>query len=228
MNLTESDAELGARVEMARAMQRLGHALVAHRLELVTSQQIAVMADEMADLVKGFPVRDRVAELAENPRFVGAMRGEQREPIAVDGEVMDLFRDSIVSGRTNPMGIGLTVHRDGDSAVGTTMLGPAFEGAPRRAHGGVVAAIIDETMGHVLPVIGEVAYTASLSIDYIGPTPLGEPLTFQARLRDRADRKLWIAASGSCGGEVFVRAEALFLSVDVSTFSQPGDQRHRE
>ena len=132
---------------------------------------------------------------------------------------MDLFRDSIVSGRTNPMGIGLEVRRDGDAAVATTTLGPAFEGAPGRSHGGIVASILDETMGFVLPIIGELAYTANLNIDYVGPAPLHQELRFTARLRDRSGRKLWIEAHGESDEGVFVRAEALFLAVELTHFA---------
>ena len=106
-----------------------------------------------------------------SPRATAALSGTRA--IIEDGQDIDLFRDSIVSGRTNPMGVGVHVVRRGDAAVAVTTLGPAFEGAPGRAHGGVVGAILDETMGHVLPIIGEMAYTANLTIDYIGPAPLG-------------------------------------------------------
>ena len=111
------------------------------------------------------------------------------------------------------------VVRRGDTAVARTTLGPAFEGAPGRAHGGVVGAILDETMGYLLPIIAEMAYTANLSIDYIAPAPLGVEVTFTARLRDRSDRKLWIEAVGESADGVFVRAEALFLTVDLSRFT---------
>jgi acyl-coenzyme A thioesterase PaaI-like protein len=134
-------------------------------------------------------------------------------------ERRDLFRDSVVSGTTNPMGIGLEVRRTGDDVVATTVLGSAFEGAPGRAHGGVIAAILDETMGYVLPVIGALAYTANLNIDYVAPAPLHAPLAVTARLRDRADRKLWIEARGDSDAGTFARAEALFLAVDLTRFA---------
>ena len=67
------------------------------------------------------------------------------------------------------------------------------------------------------------AYTASLSIDYIAPAPLGVEVTFTARLRDRSDRKLWIEAVGESADGVFVRAEALFLTVDLSRFTNTND-----
>jgi len=160
--------------------------------------------------------------LTTSERFAAALAGDAqpRPPLGEDGEVMDLFRDSVVSGRANPMGIGITVRRIGDAAVATTTLRAAFEGAPRRVHGGVVAAILDETMGYVLPMIGELAYTANLNIDYLDAAPLNEPLTFSASLRDRAGRKLWIEATGESKSGPFVRAEALFLTVDLTDFSQ--------
>ncbi|MFN8037584.1 MAG: PaaI family thioesterase [Acidimicrobiales bacterium] len=219
MNLDETDDELAARADMASALQRLGHALVGHRIDIATATSITEAADAFHEHVTALPTRDRVAEMAANPRFVAAITGQQTSTLGADGEAMDLFRDSIVSGRTNPMGVGLEVRRDGDTAVATTTLGPAFEGAPGRAHGGIIAAILDETMGFVLPLIGDIAYTANLTIDYVAPAPLHTTLTFTAALRDRADRKLWIEARGASQEGVFVRAEALFLTVDLSTFS---------
>jgi acyl-CoA thioesterase FadM len=74
-------------------------------------------------------------------------------------------------------------------------------------------------MGFVLPLIGELAYTANLNIDYVGPAPLHRELRFTARLRDRAGRKLWIEAHGESDEGVFVRAEALFLAVELTHFA---------
>jgi len=223
VNPHESDDEVVARVAMASAMRRLSHDLVAHKLDEPLCHHVASMASDAAGLVESRPVRDRAAELVGHSRVSAFLAGTSMAETVPDGEVMDLFRDSVVSGRANPMGIAMTVRRVGSTAEGTTVLGPGFEGAPGRAHGGVVAAILDELMGHVLPIVGEVAYTANLSIDYVAPTPIGVPLTFTARLRDRADRKLWIEASGACGAEPFVRSEALFLCVDVATFVQRPD-----
>ena len=219
MNLDESPAEITARSQMANALQQLGHALVAHRLDVNLVHEVTAIARDLTARVAALPARDRTSELAANPRFAGFLSGEPTQRIGMDGQPMDLFRDSIVSGRTNPMGIGLEVRRDGDAAVATTTLGPAFEGAPGRSHGGIVASILDETMGFVLPLIGELAYTANLNIDYVAPAPLHRELQFTARLRDRSGRKLWIEAHGESDEGVFVRAEALFLAVDLTRFA---------
>jgi len=219
MNLDETAEELDARTRMAAALQRLGHDLLGHRVDIDLANHIAATAESLIAEVETRPARDRTAEIAANPRFAALLSGGTLEPIGADGKPMDMFRDSIVSGRTNPMGIGLEVRRHADTVTATTTLGPAFEGAPGRAHGGVVAAILDETMGYVLPIIGELAYTANLNIDYVAPAPLHEQLRVTASLRDRADRKLWIEAHGESDQGTFVRAEALFLAVDLTKFA---------
>jgi acyl-coenzyme A thioesterase PaaI-like protein len=219
MNLDETLDELDARTRMATALQRLGHSLLGHRVDIDLADRITATADSLIAEVQTRPTRDRTAEMAANPRFTALLSGGRLEPIGADGKPMDLFRDSIVSGRTNPMGIGLEVSREGDTVTATTTLGHAFEGAPGRAHGGIVAAILDETMGYVLPIIGELAYTANLNIDYVAPAPLHQQLRVTASLRDRADRKLWIEAHGESDQGTFVRAEALFLAVDLTKFA---------
>lgn len=217
MNLDETPDQLAARSDLALAMQELGHALVGHHVDVATATELAETARKYSAVVRHGQRRDRRREMLTSTSVTAALSGSRA--IIEDGQEIDLFRDSIVSGRTNPMGIGLHVVRRGDAAVAVTTLGPAFEGAPGRAHGGIVGAIIDETMGHVLPIIGEMAYTANLTIDYIGPAPLGVEITCTARLRDRADRKLWIEAVGESAAGVFVRAEALFLAVDLTKFT---------
>ena len=221
MNLDETPRELAARTRMAQAMQQLGHALIGHRIDVELAGRVADAAEQLAHEARTGPARDRASEMASSPRLAGLVEGGPLGPADGDGdgERIDFFRDSIVSGRTNPMGIGVDVRRHGDAAVAITTLGPAFEGAPGRAHGGILAAIIDEAMGCVLPIVGEIAYTANLNIDYIAPAPIGRELRVTARLRDRSGRKLWIEAHGTADGDIFVRAEALFLAVDLAMFA---------
>ena len=85
------------------------------------------------------------------PRFLGAGLRDLRHPPVERAPIRsrNAFPDCVVSGMANPMGIGARLWREGEEAVCQVTLGPAFEGAPGRAHGGVVAALIDETMGLV-------------------------------------------------------------------------------
>jgi acyl-coenzyme A thioesterase PaaI-like protein len=219
MNLDETADELDARVRMASAVQRLGHSLLRHRVDIDLAERVTKAANSLAADAAARPIRDRTAEMAANPRFAAILTGEELTPIGLDGRPMDLFRDSIVSGRTNPMGIGLEVRRSGNVVTATTTLGPAFEGAPGRAHGGVVAAIVDETMGYVLPILGELAYTANLNIDYIAAAPLHQELRVTASLRDRADRKFWIEARAESADGNWGRAEDVYTAVDPARFA---------
>ena len=218
MNPNETDEELAARTAMGAAMRRLGHALVGHRLTIDVATRVAAVASALADEAEQLPVRDRLSELADNARFGADTERLPTVDVDPDGGPMDLFVDSPVSGSANPVSLGLQVHRQGDCAVGTVVFGPAAEGAPRRAHGGMVAAAIDETMGFVMSIAGELAYTANLNIDFVGPAPMNVPVHITARVRDRSGRKLWVEATGEGPDGVFVRAEALFLAIDLSRF----------
>ena len=218
MSSATTSQEVAARAEMAAAVQRLGHALMGHQPTVELARRVTAAANELAAAAEQLPTRDRLSELTAADRPEDGPRLTMAVEVDLDGGLLDLFGDSVVSGRTNPLGIGLECRRYGDSVVGTALLRAAHEGAPGRAHGGIVAALIDETMGFVLSFTGELAYTANLSIDFVGPAPLHVPVRFTARVRDRAGRKLWIEATGEGPDGVFVRAEALFLAIDLERY----------
>jgi acyl-coenzyme A thioesterase PaaI-like protein len=136
-----------------------------------------------------------------------------------DGRGRTNFPDDIVTGKANPLGIAADITREGDVAVLRTTLGPAFEGAPGRAHGGVVAALIDEIMGFVLSIHATPAYTGRLTVTYRAPTPLGVELEMRARLRSREDRKLHIEADARHGTTLIAQGEGLFIAVDPERFA---------
>jgi acyl-coenzyme A thioesterase PaaI-like protein len=120
------------------------------------------------------------------------------------------------------MGVAIKVHREGAEAVAKVTLGPAFEGAPGRAHGGVVAAIFDDAMGFVLSMERTPAYTGRLTVSYLAPTPVGEELEFRARLRDRTGRKLFIDGTAYHGSARVAEAEGLFIVIPPERFGISG------
>ncbi len=126
---------------------------------------------------------------------------------------MDHFPDCVVSGQANPMGVAIKAHREGDEVVTSVVLGSAFEGAPGRAHGGIVAAIFDDTMGFVLTVLRLPAFTGRLTVSYDAPTPVGEEICFRARLRERDGRKLVIDGEAYHRDARIARAEGLFIAI---------------
>jgi acyl-coenzyme A thioesterase PaaI-like protein len=197
-------AILDARERAAAALRRLGHAVVGHECDPALLEQVAVRADRIAGEVElGTPRSRPIADLKR--------RLWERPP--PDGGAMSHFDECVVSGRANPMGIAIEVRREADEAVADVTLGPAFEGAPKRAHGGTVAAIFDDVMGYVLILHRTPAYTGRLTVHYRAPVPMGQPLTFRARLEHRDGRKLTIVAQAHAGDELLCEAEGLFIAI---------------
>ncbi|MDA8071825.1 MAG: PaaI family thioesterase [Actinomycetota bacterium] len=198
------------RVAAATALRRLGHALVAREVDDAILGEIADRVGALLGELDRAPARRRP---------IGAMKLAQFEGAAASGERLEHFPDCVVSGQANPLGIAIVCTRDGDEAVARVTLGAAFEGAPGRAHGGIVAAVFDDTMGYVLMMERTPAYTGRLSITYRAPAPVGEELEFRAKLRRRTGRKLDIVGQARHEETVVAEAEGLFIAVDPARFA---------
>lgn len=214
-----------ARFDAAERLRRLGHALVAHRPDTELLEGLIAFVDDLLPDVEAAPQRpDPLAFLAEADVQQAIAAGDLSFLIARAGQTA-MFEDSIVSGLANPMSIAATYEHQGQEAVARVVLGPAFEGAPGRAHGGIVAALFDETMGAVLPTAGTLAYTGSLTINYRAPTPIGEELEIRARVTGREGRRLTMKAAGTTAGSTFADATAVFISVSNLNVGNHSDTR---
>jgi acyl-coenzyme A thioesterase PaaI-like protein len=200
------------RVRVATLLRELGHQFVGREVSDDELDAIVVEVQGLLDRVARAPVRQRSMPSASAEDF--------KMTVPSDGRVErhQLFADSVVSGGANPMGLGAYLWREGDVAVMEVTLGNAFEGAPGRSHGGVVASLIDETMGLVMGMQGTLAFTAQLDITYRAPTPINEPITARAWLEGRSGRKLTIKATVSSEQGTVAEATALFIEVDPATF----------
>jgi acyl-coenzyme A thioesterase PaaI-like protein len=204
-----------ARLAAAAALRRLGHALVGHEVDDITFHAIAQWAEAQLPMIEAGAPRSRPVDDMKRRLF---------DAPPADGDSMDHFPDCVVSGRANPMGIAIEVHREGDDAIARVTLGAAFEGAPGRAHGGIVAAVFDDTMGFVLSMVRTPAFTGRLSVSYRAPTPVLEPLEFRCRLRERDGRKLQIVGEARHGDTVVAEAQGLFIAIDIERFGSPADR----
>jgi acyl-coenzyme A thioesterase PaaI-like protein len=197
------------RFDAAAALRRLGHAIVAHEVGDDVLGRITAQVEGLLAAVEASPERERAP--------LDMVRSIFLVPPA-DGAHRPKFPDSIVTGKANPMGMAADIGRDGDEAVLRTTLGPAFEGAPGRAHGGTVAALLDEVMGFVLSIHATAAYTGRLTVTYRAPAPLGVEIEMRARLRSREGRKLCIEAEARHGTTLVALGEGLFVTVDPERF----------
>ncbi|HEY5026117.1 MAG TPA: PaaI family thioesterase [Acidimicrobiales bacterium] len=201
---------LAARLQAAAAVRRLGHAIVAHEVDDELLDGITTRARELSTEVEATPDRVRATLDMVDSVFVLP---------PPDGSGRTKFPDGIVTGKANPLGMAAEMGREGDVAVLRTTLGPAFEGAPGRAHGGVVAALLDEVMGFVLSIHATPAYTGRLTVTYRAPTPLGVEVEMRAKLHSRHGRKLRIEADARHGAALLAHAEGLFIAVDPERFA---------
>ncbi|WP_130650102.1 PaaI family thioesterase [Egicoccus halophilus] len=211
--MTETDADVRARA--AAALRRLSHALIAHEADEDLLERVATTADRVAADLEGQPPRQR--DLLE-------LKRRMFDIDVPDGGRVVHFDECFVSGPWNPMGIAIEVHREADEAVAEVSLGAAFEGAPGRSHGGIVAAIFDDVLGYLLTLRQEPGFTGQLTVRYLAATPIGQPLRFRARVEAVEGRKRRTVAEarvlGADGteGEVVATAEATFVVIDLSRF----------
>lgn len=202
-----------AREAAAGALRELGHALVAHDIPDQQLLEIAGRATALAAEIAGNPRRTREIEEMKRRAFM---------PPLAEGSPVDHFADCVVSGKENPMGIAIDVFKVTDvEVVARVVLGAAFEGAPGRAHGGIVAAIFDDTIGSILTVRQTPAFTAWLRVEYHHPTPMGVELEFRARLDQEEGRKLFMSAEAVHDGVTFASATALFVAIPRERLGLP-------
>ena len=198
-------------------MRELGHDFVARSLDERQLNDVAERLRDIVEIVRSAPARSPMAR-AEGIRGFQDAVGES-EPAGKHR----LLSDSIVSGAANPLGLGAELWRQDDSAFMRVTLGKAFEGAPGRAHGGILAALLDETMGLVNAMEGVLAYTVQLDITYLAPAPINEPITSHASMVQREGRKITVEGVVEAGELVIARATGLFIAVDTAKFlAHPG------
>ncbi|MEK8145898.1 PaaI family thioesterase [Streptomyces sp. M10(2022)] len=91
-------------------------------------------------------------------------------------------RHDPVTGPENALAPPLTLHgRDDGSIEGTVTLGLPYQGPPGHVHGGISALLLDHTLGVANHWGGPSGMTAELTLRYLRPTPLFEPLTVTGR-----------------------------------------------
>jgi acyl-coenzyme A thioesterase PaaI-like protein len=127
---------------------------------------------------------------------------------------------SLVGGTAHPTAPQLHTVRTDEGVAGTVVLGPAYEGGPGLAHGGVLSLLFDHAMGQALFVAGHSAMTVSLEVRYRAPTPLGMPLAVSARVDGRDGRKLNVSAQIVLDGRVTAEARGVFVQLTSANVAQ--------
>ncbi|WP_232794043.1 MULTISPECIES: PaaI family thioesterase [Pseudofrankia] len=119
--------------------------------------------------------------------------------------------------------LGIETEHPVDGGVVYTLTCPwEAEGGPRVAHGGWTAGVLDEVVGHVPLLHGQLAVTASLTVGFVKPVPVGRPLRATARLARREGRRWYVEAELTLGstGTRLATAQAVLVARDQDHFAR--------
>ncbi|MCO6450378.1 MAG: PaaI family thioesterase [Caldilineales bacterium] len=126
-------------------------------------------------------------------------------------------RMCFVCGIENPSGLHAHFYQiDETTCMGRFLPDNNHQGYPGRLHGGVMASMMDETLGRsVWGARGtDWGVTAELTIRYKAPVPLGQMLTVVGRVTE--ERRRFFAAEGElllADGTVAATAEGKFVKL---------------
>jgi acyl dehydratase len=114
---------------------------------------------------------------------------------------------------------------DRDGVVTTEIVcAESEEGGPGVAHGGWTAGVLDELVGHVPLLNGQLAVTGQLTVRFVKPVPIGRPLLATA-WRERKEGSRWyvraVLVLASTGAEL-ATGEGILVERDREHFA-----RHR-
>ncbi|WP_459908745.1 PaaI family thioesterase [Desulfotomaculum defluvii] len=118
-------------------------------------------------------------------------------------------------GPNNPIGLKLTIKHKGDITYTTFTPKTEHSGWLNMMHGGLLATIMDEVMGHWLWSRGNPAMTVEMTTRYLKPVPIGEPLVVTARQQvDRGRLATMEAEITMADGTQVARATAKFIKTE--------------
>ncbi len=153
-------------------------------------------------------------------------------------KAQNVSRMCMVCGVENRLGLSAHFYEvDGGELVGVFTPGPEHQSYPGRMHGGVIAAILDETIGRAVNISDPDAWgvTVELSLRFRKPVPLDGPVKAVARITGEV-RRLFegtgeiVLADGSVAAEAQGRYVRLPLDriadtefVDREWFGDPID-----
>lgn len=122
-------------------------------------------------------------------------------------------------GVDNPIGLHLSFSTDGEQVWTEFTPTAVYQGWPGVVHGGILAALLDETMGRVAFLRKEWMVTVKMEVTYRQPVPPGQPLKVSARCEQwRSGRMTTTGEITLADGSIAVQGRALYLRV-------PDDQK---
>lgn len=100
------------------------------------------------------------------------------------------YQRCYVCGQRNADGLRVVYHNEGPRIVTEFTAGERFQSFPGVVHGGILAALLDETMGRVSLIARVWTMTARLELRYRAPVPVNTPLRIVAEPLEKR-RSIW-------------------------------------
>jgi len=132
-------------------------------------------------------------------------------------------------GSLNEHGLQIKTHWDGDETVTVYTPRPYHMAIPGYVYGGLIASLIDchgtgtaaaaayRESGREMGTLPSFRFvTASLHVDYLKPTPLGQPLTVRGRVKEIKGRKVIVEAALYVNGVKTAKGEVVAVEMPSS------------
>jgi acyl-coenzyme A thioesterase PaaI-like protein len=124
------------------------------------------------------------------------------------------YRRCFACGDENEHGLQLVFRREGDRICANFTPSLRHQGFPGVLHGGIIATLLDETMGRTGALRREWLITGKLDIRYRRPAPLDQPLRVWGEIgQERNGAVDAIGAVELADGTVLAEARGLFLKL---------------
>lgn len=189
--------------------RRVNEKLQQLALHLITKEASVEELRELdSKLEQGLQVLDKNHELLGRQEWV-ATEADHGSYGIISREITPL------SGNSNVLAPPMHVwfDREKGKAYADVTLNWLYEGPPKCAHGGMVAALFDEFLGCAQVLSGEAGATGSLTLHYHRPTPLNTELHFEGRIESLKGRKLIMVGELYANDKLCVTAEGLFITI---------------
>jgi acyl-coenzyme A thioesterase PaaI-like protein len=158
------------------------------------------------------------SEAAAPPAPKSAASAAER-PAAVDLDDGQVYRFVVdphhcfVCGELNRRGLRLPIYASAGRAWADLTLGPDFVGWADLAHGGILAALLDEVMGWALFEHDCWGVTGEMRVRYLRPVDVTQPIHVEGEVTE-VTRRLFRTAGriSTLDGEVRTTAEATYVA----------------
>jgi hypothetical protein len=119
----------------------------------------------------------------------------------------------MIMGSCNPVAPPITIEFEPDKAVGRTVFGPQYEGAPGCVHGAALAGAFDIMLTAANFMANAAGPTVELTIRYRKPTLIAEPAVFETWVTGREGRRVYSQGRLIQGDVVTVEAVGEFVDI---------------